>query len=187
MGGGENPGKMSPRPRPCQLIFRQHEGPAEFLRFIQEGLEVGQQVVALAGASCLTNVARALNASGLQTQGLLRSGRLVFLTAGDCLGQLGKTDGPVQRAILRRHSPLVRWVSDWSWAYSNGLPSSLLLDYQQRIHDLVRSSEALSVCTVHCPALQRRSLLAVLADHRRAVRGPTITGVSFASAAGLSQ
>jgi hypothetical protein len=66
---------------------------------------------------------------------------------------------------------MVRWVSDWSWAYSNGRSASQLLDYQHRTHDLVRSLEALSLCTVHCSALQRRSLLALLADHRRAVRG----------------
>lgn len=140
---------------------------------MQEGLEVGQQVVALAGANCLTNLARALNASGLQTQNLLRSGRLVFLTAPDCLEHLKKPAGLVQRVTLRRQSPMVRWVSDWSWAYFNGRSADVLLNYQNRVHNLVRSLEALSLCTVHCSAVQRRSLLALLADHRRAVRGHT--------------
>jgi hypothetical protein len=171
MGAGANPLKIPSLSRPCQLVVRRQESPAEFLRFMQEGLEVGQQVVALAGASCLTNLARALNASGLQTQNLLRSGRLVFLTAPDCLEQLKKPDGLLQRATLRRHSPMVRWVSDWSWAYFNGRSADILLNYQNRVHNLVRSLEALSLCTVHCSAVQRRSLLALLADHRRAVRG----------------
>jgi hypothetical protein len=185
--GGDSEKMLSPS-HTCQLVVRQHEGPAEFLRFIQEGLEVGQQVVALAGAGCLTNVARALNSGGLQAQSLLRSGRLVFLTAGDCLEQLRKPDGPVQRALLRRHSPLVRWVSDWSWAYSSGLPAKLLLDYQHRIHDLVRCPETLSLCTVHSSALQRGSLLALLADHRRAVRGrPAASRDGQFAVAALSQ
>lgn len=173
MGAGANPLKIPSISRPCQLVVRRQEGPAEFLRFIQEGLEVGQQVVALAGANCLTNLARALNASGLQTQNLLRSGRLVFLTPPECLEQLRKPEGPGQRATLRRQSPMVRWVSDWSWAYFNGRSADVLLNYQNRVHNLVRSLEALSLCTVHCSALQRRSLLALLADHRRAVRGHT--------------
>lgn len=171
------------------MLLRQQEGPTEFLRFIQEGLEVGQQVVALAGASCLTNLARGLNMSGLHTQNLLRSGRLVFLTAPDCIGQLKKPDGPVHRVALRRHSPMVRWVSDWSWAYSSERSADVLFDYQHRVHDLVRSLDALSMCTVHCSTLQRRSLLALLADHRRAVRGPVATArdAQFpAAAAGLS-
>ncbi len=172
MGAGENPIKFPPLSRSCQLVVRRQEGPAEFLRFIQEGLEVGQQVVALASANCLSNLARALNASGLQTQNLLRSGRLVFLTAPDCLEQLKKPEGQVRRATMRRQSPMVRWVSDWSWAYFNGRSADVLLDYQRRIHETVRSLEALSLCTVHCSAVQRRSLLAVLADHRRAVRAP---------------
>jgi len=171
MGAGENPITSPSLSRSCQLVVRQQEGPAEFLRFILEGLEVGQQVVALAGATCLSNLARALNSSGLQTQNLLRSGRLVFLTAPDCLDQLKKPEGPMRRATLRRHSPMVRWVSDWSWAYFNGRSPDVLLDYQRRIHDMARSLEALSLCTVHCAALERRSLLAVLADHRRVVRG----------------
>jgi hypothetical protein len=66
---------------------------------------------------------------------------------------------------------MVRWVSDWSWAYSNGRPASLLLDYQRRVHEIVRSVDAMSLCTVHRSALERRALLAVLADHRQAVKG----------------
>lgn len=173
MGAGANPIKIPSISRPCQLVVRRQEGPAEFLRFIQEGLEVGQQVVVLAGANCLTNLGRALNTSGLHTQSLLRGGRLVFLTAPECLEQLKKPAGPVQRATMRRHSPMVRWVSDWSWAYFNGRSADVLLNYQNRVHNLMRSLEALSLCTVHCSAFQRRSLLAVLADHRRAVRAHT--------------
>ncbi|HEV2425070.1 MAG TPA: MEDS domain-containing protein [Terriglobia bacterium] len=175
MGAGANPIKIPSVSRACQLVVRRQEGPAEFLRFIQEGLEVGQQVVVLAGANCLTNLARAINASGLQSQNLLRGGRLVFLTAPECLEQLKKPEGPVHRATLRRQSPMVRWVSDWSWAYFHGRPTDVQLNYQNRVHDLVRSLEALSLCTVHCSALQRRSLLAVVADHRRAARGNTLT------------
>ncbi|HEY6293314.1 MAG TPA: MEDS domain-containing protein [Terriglobia bacterium] len=158
--------------KPCQLVVRRQEGPSEFLRFVLEGLEVGQQVVALAGPGCLTNLARALSESGLQPQTLLRSGRLVFHTAPDCLGLLSRPDGPLNRSSVRRQAPIVRWVSDWSWAYSNGRPASLLLDYQRRVHQLIRSFEALSLCTVHSFSLERRALLAVLADHRQAVRGP---------------
>lgn len=155
----------------CQLVVRRQEGPTEFLRFILEGLEVGQQVVALAGAGCLTNLARALSESGFQPQTLLRSGRLVFLTAPDCLGLLSNPDGRLSRPSVRRQAPIVRWVSDWSWAYSNGRPASLLLEYQHRVHQRVRSFEALSLCTVHSFSLERRALLAVLADHRQAVKG----------------
>lgn len=161
----------SPLTAPCQLVVRRQEGPSEFLRFMLEGLEVGQQVVVLAGAGCLTNLARALNESGLQAQALLRSGRLLFLTAPDCLAQLNKRGNSLPQSPLRRYAPIVRWVSDWSWAYTQGQSSTRLLDYQHRVHELVRSLEALSLCTVHSAALERRVLLAVLADHRRAAKG----------------
>ena len=166
--GGALPSKS------CQLVVRHQEGPSEFLRFMLEGLEVGQQVVALAGAGCLKSLARALGESGLQPQSLLRSGRLVFLTAPNCFAQLKRPDGPIPRTPLRRESPMVRWVSDWSWAYCDGRPPQTLLDYQHRIHELVRSFDGMSLCTVHSPALERRVLLAVLADHRQAVRGRAI-------------
>src|SRR5579863_5716207 len=132
MGLGLNPAaSASPRGgRCCQLVLRRQEGPAEFVRFILEGLEVGQQVVAMAGAGCLTNLARALGTSGLHLQTLLRSGRLVFLTAPDCLGQLSRPAGPLHRSPIRRPAPMLRWVSDWSWAYSPSRPASVLLDYQ---------------------------------------------------------
>jgi hypothetical protein len=172
MGVGLGPVRtVSPLTTSCQLVVRRQEGPSEFLRFMLEGLEVGQQVVVMAGAGCLTTLAHALNESGLQAQALLRSGRLVFLTAPDCLAQLSKNDTSLPRSPLRRHAPIVRWVSDWSWAYAQGHPNTTLLKYQHRVHELVRSMEALSLCTVHCSALERRVLLAVLADHRRAARG----------------
>jgi hypothetical protein len=172
MGVGVGPARSaSSLATPCQLVVRRQEGPSEFLRFMLEGLEVGQQVVVLAGAGCLTNLARALNECGLQAQALLRSGRLLFLTAPDCLAQLTKNGTSLPQSPLRRHAPIVRWVSDWSWAYTQGQSSTRLLDYQHRVHDLVRSLEALSLCTVHSAALERRVLLAVLADHRRAAKG----------------
>jgi hypothetical protein len=155
----------------CQLVVRRQEGPAEFVRFILEGLEVGQQVVAMAGAGCLTDLARALGGSGLHLQTLLRSGRLIFLTAPDCLGQMSRPDGPLHRSPIRRPAPIVRWVSDWSWAYSNGGSASVLLEHQRRVHGVIRSLDALSLCTVHSSVLERRALLAVLADHRQAVKG----------------
>jgi DcmR-like sensory protein len=155
----------------CQLLVRRQDGPSEALRFIAEGLEIGQQVVALAEANYLKHVARALSDSGLQPQSLLRSGRLVFLTAPDCLEQIFKPEGFPQRPPLRRQGPMLRWVSDWSWAYSNGHPPSALLNYQRRVHELARSLDALCLCTVHSGALERRALLAVLADHRQAAKG----------------
>ena len=157
--------------KPCQLLVRAQEGPSETLRFITEGLEIGQQVVALAEASYLKHVARALSDSGMQPQSLLRSGRLVFLTAPDCLGQIFKPEGLLHRPPLRRQGPMLRWISDWSWAYSNGRQPSVLLDYQRRVHELARSLDALGLCTVHSGALERRNLLAVLADHRQAAKG----------------
>jgi MEDS: MEthanogen/methylotroph, DcmR Sensory domain len=186
MGAGLGSARTaSPLTAPCQLVVRRQEGPSEFLRFMLEGLEVGQQVVVLAGATCLTNLARALNESGLQAQALLRSGRLLFLTAPDCLAQLTKKGTSLPQSPLRRRAPIVRWVSDWSWAYAQGHTSASLLDYQHRVHELVRSLEALSVCTVHSAALERRVLLAVLADHRRAARSP-LPGDGVTSSRGSS-
>jgi MEDS: MEthanogen/methylotroph, DcmR Sensory domain len=189
MGLGLGPVAQSTtlRGQSCQLVVRQQEGPAEFLRFILEGLEVGQQVVAMAGASCLTTLARALGQGGLHLQTLLRSGRLVFLTAPDCLGQLSRPDGPLHQSAIRRSTPMVRWVSDWSWAYSNGRPASVLLDFQVRVHGIVRSLDALSLCTVHSSALERRALLAVLADHRQAAKGRLGPARSASPSLGLPQ
>jgi hypothetical protein len=155
----------------CRLVVRSQERPAEVLQFILEGLEVGQQVVTLADPNYLQNLAHALSQGGQQPQTLLRNGRLIFLTAPDCLQELSKRDKPWQRVALRRQGPMLRWVSDWSWSYSNGRPHSVTLEWQHRVHECVRSLEALSLCTVQCGAFERRALLAVLADHRQAARG----------------
>ena len=155
----------------CRLVVRRQERPADVLQFILEGLEVGQQVVVLADPHHLQNLAHALSQGGQQPQTLLRNGRLIFLTAPECLLELDRADRPWQRIPLRRQGPMLRWVSDWSWVYSNGRPHSVILEWQQRVHQFVRSLDALSLCTVHCGALERRALLAVLADHRQAARG----------------
>lgn len=162
--------QVVPHAGACRLVVRHEEGLAGVLRFVTEGLGIGQQVVAMAGPGCLKHLARALTENGLRPESLLHNGRLVFLTAPDCAGQFAQLKDPMQRAPLRRNSPMLRWVSDWSWAYSNGRDPAAIREYQHRLHDFLRSFDALSLCTVHCQKLERASLLALLADHRRAVK-----------------
>ncbi len=154
----------------CRLVIRKNKGLAEILQFVSAGLEIGQQVVALAGPTYLKDLACALSELGLRPEALLHNGRLIFLTAPNCLSQLTRPDDPLRRAPLHRNGSVMRWVSDWSWAYGNGADPAAILDYQRRIHDFARSLAALSLCTVHCEKLERGSLLAMLADHRRSTR-----------------
>jgi hypothetical protein len=155
---------------PCRLVVRKEKRPAELVQFVIAGLEVGQQVVVVAGPGCLKDLARTLTENGMRPEALLRNGRLIFLTAPDCLAQLEDPEKILQRGPLRRTMSVVRWVTDWSWAYTNGMNPATVLEYQRRIHEFSRSLTALSLCTVHCGKMERSSLLALLADHRRAAR-----------------
>lgn len=173
MGLGTTAVGMAPAPLSgCRLVVRRQEALVDVLQFVIEGLEVGQQVVVLAAPACLKHLARTLGEHGLRSDAMLHNGRLVFLTAPDCLSQLSKLDDPLKRGPLRRTAPLMRWVSDWSWAYGNGTDQRKVLEYQRRVHDFVRSVAGLSMCTVHGQQIERGSLLAVLADHRRVAREP---------------
>jgi hypothetical protein len=155
----------------CRLIVREQRSLSEILEFVTAGMEIGQQVVAMAGPTCLKDLALGLGQNGLRPEALIRSGRLIFLTAPDCLSQLKLPPNPLQRGSLRLNGSVLRWVSDWSWAYGNGPEPSTMLDYQFRVHDFVRSVTPLSICTAHCGKIERSSLLALVADHRRASRG----------------
>lgn len=163
-------GGPTPVMPPCRLVVRKDRGPAEVLEFVTAGLEMGQQVVAVAGPTCLKELAASLTENGLRPDTLLRNGRLIFLTAPDCLSQLSRPEEILQRGPLRRTVSVLRWVTDWSWAYADGTQPALIRSYQRRIHGFIRSLTALSLCTVHCERLERCSLLAMLADHRRAAR-----------------
>ncbi len=165
----------------CRLIVRKEKGLSEILQFVTSGLEIGQQVVVMAGAACLKDVARHLGEQGLRPEALLHSGRLVFLTAPACLGELFKRGDPLQRSPLRRQSTVIRWISDWSWAFGNGDDPAVIREYQRQVHEFVRPLNALSICTVHCDKLERTSLLAMLVDHRRGSRA--VTAVSRSAAA----
>ncbi|HLY61947.1 MAG TPA: MEDS domain-containing protein [Terriglobia bacterium] len=154
----------------CRLVVREERGLNEVFEFISAGLEIGQQVVAMAGPCCLKDVALGLGEIGLRPEALLRSGRLIFLTAPDCLPQLVLPQDPLKRGALRLNGSVLRWVTDWSWAYANGSSPAAILNYQCQVHDFVRSLTRLSLCTVHCEKLARNSLLAMVADHRRASR-----------------
>jgi MEDS: MEthanogen/methylotroph, DcmR Sensory domain len=158
----------------CRLVVRKTHGLEEVLQFAVSGLEVGQQVVAMASPSFLKELARGISDTGMKPDALLRNSRLVLLAAPDCLEFLSKPQDPLQRSRLRRNGSIMRWVSDWSWAYENGHHESSIFDYQARLHEYVRSLTTLSLCTVHCEHLERTSLLALLAEHRRAARGVAI-------------
>jgi hypothetical protein len=154
----------------CRLVIRREKGLSEILQFVTAGLEIGQQVVVMAGPTCLKDIARSLGENGLRPDSLLHSGRLVFLTAPNCLAELLKSRDPFQRGPLRRHGAVMRWVTDWSWAYANGGDAEAVRDYQRQIHRFVRPLNAISLCTVQCEKLERTSLLGMLVDHRRAVK-----------------
>lgn len=155
----------------CRLVVRKSEGLEEILQFVIAGLEVGQQVVAMASPTCLKELARGVSETGMKPDALLRNSRLVLLAAPDCLAFLSKPQDPFQRSPLRRNGSILRWVSDWSWAYGNGHHGSCILQFQHRLHEYVRSLTSLSLCSVRSENLERTSLLAVLAEHRRAARG----------------
>lgn len=162
---------LAPQVASCRLVVRNNKGLGEILQFVVAGLEVGQQVVAMAAPACLKELAQGVSENGMKPDALLRNSRLVFLAAPDCLPLLSKSQDPFQRGPLRRNGSILRWISDWSWAYGNGTHHSSILEYQHRLHEFVRSVTSLSLCTVHCENLERTSLLAILAEHRRAARG----------------
>jgi hypothetical protein len=154
----------------CKLITRREKGPAEVMPFVIGAIEVGQQVVVMAGPTFLKELASNLSDRGLRSNALLHNGRLVFLTAPGCVAQLVKAGDPLQRSPLRRNGSMIRWVSDWSWAYALGSDASAIIGYQHLVHEFAQSLGAISVCTVCCEGQARNTLLAVLADHRRAMR-----------------
>jgi hypothetical protein len=154
----------------CRLIVRKKPGPAEILQFVVGGVEIGQQIVVLAGPAWLKDLARTLSENGLRPETLIRNHRLVFMTAPDCFARLAKWNDPLQRPALRRNGSIVRWISDWSWAYRNGTNPSAILAHQRRIHACIHDLSAFSLCTVHGEKMERSSMLAVLVHHRRAAR-----------------
>ena len=161
---------VTPSECACRLVVRKDKAPGEVLQFVISGLEIGQQVVVVASPTCLKELASHLTENGLRPEILLRNSRLIFLTAPDCLSQISDPEKILQRGPLRRTVSVMRWVTDWSWAYSNGIHPGTIFEHQRRIHDFARSLGALSLCTVHCEKVERSSLLAILADHRRATK-----------------
>jgi len=154
----------------CRLVVRKEKSLSEILQFAIAGLEIGQQVVVMAGPTCLKDIAHGLGETGLKTDALLHSERLVFLTAPNCLAELLRPSEPLQRSPLHRHATVMRWVTDWSWAYGNGCDGATIRDYQRRLHEFIRPFNALSMCTVLCEKVQRSDLLAMLVDHRRVAK-----------------
>jgi hypothetical protein len=154
----------------CRLVIRKEKGLSEILQFAVAGLEIGQQVVVVAGPAYLKDIGHGLSETGLKTDALLHSGRLVFLTAPNCLPDLFRASDPLQRSPLHRHATMMRWITDWSWAFRNGCDTGTLRDYQRRMHEFIRPFNAISICTVHCEKVERSDLLAMLVDHRRVAK-----------------
>lgn len=171
----------------CRVVVRNNGGLSQVSQFVFEGLQIGQQVVAMAGPQFLRELAQDLGESGLRPEAMLRNGRLVFLTAPNCLSTLVKPDESLQRGPVRSNAPLLRWVSDWSWAYGKSAEPTAVLEFQRRVHEFIRSLDALSLCTANSAQLERNSMLALLADHRRfAKSGDRVlkAGAAMAAAAG---
>ena len=165
-----NHGSLMGPGEPCRLVVRKEKSLSDILHFATAGLEIGQQVVIMAGPTCLKDIAHGLGETGLKTDALLHSGRLVFLTAPNCMAELFRPSEPLQRSPLHRHATVMRWITDWSWVYGNGSDAAIIRDYQRRLHEFIRPFNALSMCTVLCEKVQRSDLLAMLVDHRRVAK-----------------
>ena len=163
-------GGMLGQGEPCRLVVRKEKSLSEILQFSIAGIEIGQQIVIMAGPTCLKDIAHGLSETGLKTDALLHSGRLVFLTAPNCLAEMFRPSDPFQRNALNRHATVMRWVTDWSWVYANGSDAATIRDYQRRLHEFIRPFNAISMCTVLCEKVQRGDLLAMLVDHRRVAK-----------------
>jgi hypothetical protein len=155
---------------PCRLVVRREKSLSEILQFSTAGLEIGQQVVIMAGPTCLKDIAHGLGEAGFKTDALLHSGRLVLLTAPNCLAELLRPSEPLQRSPLHRHATVMRWVTDWSWIYGNGADTGTIREYQRRIHEFIRPFNAMSMCSVLCEKVQRSDLLAMLVSHRQVAK-----------------
>lgn len=165
-----NHGSLTGQGEPCQLVLRKERSLSEILQFSTAGLDIGQQLVIMAGPACLKDIAHGLSEAGLKTDALLHSGRLVFLTAPNCLAELLRPSEPLQRSPLHRHATMMRWITDWSWVYGNGSDATTIRYYQRRLHEFIRPFNAISMCTVLSEKVQRSDLLAMLVDHRRVAK-----------------
>lgn len=161
---------VSKRSRGCHLVVRRNPDPSEVLEFVVSGVEVGQQIIAVGGPTWLRELGRSLSEGGLRSDILVRTGRVIFLTAPDCFAELNGRNDILRRSPLRLNGSIVRWISDWSWAYNNGTNPATILTYQRQIHNRIRQMTALSLCTVHCSRLERGSMLKMLVHHRHAIR-----------------
>ena len=61
-------------------------------------------------------------------------------------------------------------IGSGSASDGSGLHPEMVLAYQKLVHDYVRTLTPLSLCTVHPEKPERGSILAMLADHRRAAK-----------------
>lgn len=152
----------------CKVVMQKDQ--IDALQFVIEGIQIGQQVVVMGGPAFLRELAHGLGECGVRPDISLRNGRLIFLTAPGCISTLMKPDDPLQRGSLRANAPLLRWVSDWTWAYDKASEPARAAEFQRRVHDFTRSLGALSLCTAFDAQLDRNSMLALLADHRRCCR-----------------
>jgi hypothetical protein len=154
----------------CRLIVRKEEALIASRQFVTAGLDAGQQVFAMGGPAVLKELAYRLSQSGLRPETFLHSRRLVFLTVPDCLATLTKPGDPFKRGRFPHNGSLVRWVADWSWACGGRNDLRVALNFQRRIHEFLQPMAAVSLCTVDGEKMERASLLALLADHRRSVK-----------------
>ena len=157
----------------CKLVVGNGEYRVQLMEFVVAGLEAGQQILAIGAPDFLREIAWHLTESGHKPEGMLHNERLLFLTAPECFFTLDCHADLFRRLPLHRNGSMLRCASDWSWLKAHNVDLQKALCYQRRVHELARSLEALSICTAESAKLDRNSLLAMMANHRRSVKPQT--------------
>jgi hypothetical protein len=151
------------------ILYRGRERAFQFASFLSEGLKNGDLCYYVAPESFHRMMLGKLRILELNPDPYVKSGEL-------CLDP-GAAESAALRSRLprafaraeRTHAPAVRWLEEWSWTESAGLPMPQYLEFHSLLNYQVKHYPSAALCQYALDALEPRHLCSAITVHRHLI------------------
>ncbi len=163
----------------CLIYETPEQQSASAIPFIQIGLERGEKCLYIADENTSAGLADAMRSRGVDVDTALESGNLALVDKGQAYLQHGHFDpdemlGFLADAIRETKAtgfPALRFAGEMTWALGKDPGTERLIEYEVRLNDLLRKSDALCICQYNRRRFSAEIILQVLRSHNIVIYG----------------
>ncbi|QLH83439.1 MEDS domain-containing protein [Halosimplex pelagicum] len=149
--------------------------------FLRQGLERGEKCMYVGDEASLSTVADLLRERGIDVDGAVESGALVFESVGNTYLRDGSFDPESMMEIYgaeieaaTAEFEALRVVAETDWLVEESVPIEAFMEYESRINDLFDDADAIALCQYDRERFPAEELIEIVRAHPHLISDTTV-------------